>query len=224
MRNKIIASFLVICSLGLASAQESGFFVGVNAGVPITTPSYSGFLSTIDNNLPTIGVGWALGVNVGYQQALSPSFGLKYYVDYNYNESYGDKKGGNFAGISKVKADLTQQQITANVDFYYNLTSAFAAYLGLGIGYQSYKPTWKPTIPFLGEMSFGGKQKGGLAVPLNLGVTYDITSAHSVLLGAKIPLVKYDYDTEVSLPPMPAQSATSSMRTYLVQVGYRFKF
>lgn len=230
MKKLIISAALSASLLSIASAQTSGFFVGVNAGVPITTPSYSGALSTIKDNLPKTGIGWAIGLDLGYKQALSEDYGLRYYLSYNYNESYGSKNGGSNPMFSKVKADITQQLITANVDFYYNFTPAFGAYIGIGVGYQGFKPSWKPTTP-AGELSIGGSNKGGFAFPLNLGLTYNFNETHQILLGAKLPLIAYDYETSVPVlgmqqaqtPPASAPG-TSTLRTYIVQIGYSYTF
>lgn len=226
MKKKGLVSLALAVALGgTLNAQSSGFFAGINAGVPITTPSYSGALGNIKNALPKTGIGYAVGIDLGYKQAISENYGLKYYLSYNYNQSYGDKSGGGEAlQISKVKADIQSNLITANVDFWYNFTKSFGAYLGVGVGYQSFKPNWKPTTP-MGELKLGGSQKGGIAVPLNVGLTYNFNDAHQILLGAKIPLIAYDYKTDVALiPTQPAQEGTSTLRTYIVQIGYNLTF
>ena len=61
--------------------------------MPITTSDYSGYLKNIKNALPTSGVGYALGINVGYKQMFNENMGLRYYVDYNFNQSFGSKSG-----------------------------------------------------------------------------------------------------------------------------------
>ena len=194
-----------------ANAQSNGLFVGVNAGVPITTPSYTGFTGLKDN-FPTSGFGWAVGLDVGYKQALSENYGLKYYISYNYNQSKGSKD--NSTPIGNVDADINQHLITANVDYYFNFTPAFGAYIGIGIGYQQYDPTWK----VIGQNISQGA-KGGLAVPLNVGLTYNFNDASQILLGAKIPLVAYDYKST-----NPMAQGTATLRTYIVQIGYNYTF
>lgn len=222
MKKILVSSALAASLLCVSNAQSSGLFVGVNAGVPYTVPTYSGALKTIKSALPESGIGWAVGLDVGYKQALSEKMGLKYYLSYNYNESKGDKKGGGEPMITKVKANITQQLITANVDYYYNFTSMFGAYIGVGVGYQQFKPTWTPTTP-LGDLTIGGETKGGLAVPLNIGLNFNVNDASQITLGAKIPLVGYDYKSNVALPTGGGEG-TSGLRTYIVQVGYNFTF
>lgn len=80
MKKILISSVLSASLLCVANAQSSGLFVGVNAGVPITTPSYSNFGQAVQTSwFPTSGFGWGVGLDVGYKQALSQSSGLKYY-------------------------------------------------------------------------------------------------------------------------------------------------
>ncbi|MCX2716330.1 outer membrane beta-barrel protein [Helicobacter sp. MIT 21-1697] len=213
MKKILISSALAASLFGIAQAQTSGLFVGVNAGVPITTPSYTGFTG-LKENFPTSGFGWALGLDVGYKQALSESYGLKYYISYNYNQSKGSKDNSTPI-IGKVNADINQHLITANVDYYFNFTPAFGAYIGIGVGYQQYNPTWKTAA-----MSISQGAKGGLAVPVNVGLTYNVDNASQILLGAKIPLVAYDYKSNSN----PMAQGTATLRTYIVQVGYNYTF
>lgn len=213
MKKILISSVLSASLLCVANAQSSGLFVGVNAGVPITTPSYSGFMGMKDK-FPTSGIGWAVGLDVGYKQALSENYGLKYYISYNYNQSKGSKDNGLLGG-GKFDADINQHLITANVDYYFNFTPAFGAYIGIGVGYQQYSPTWK-----MAGMSISEGAKGGLAVPVNLGFTYNFNDKNQLLLGAKIPVLAYDYESKSN----PATQGTATLRTYIVQIGYNLTF
>lgn len=216
MKKILISSVLAASLFGVAQAQTSGLFVGVNAGVPITTPKYGAALSSVKSTFPTSGFGWAVGLDVGYKQALSENYGLKYYISYNYNQSKGSKDNP-IASNGKVDADINQHLITANVDYYFNFTPAFGAYIGIGVGYQQYDPTWKT---MLGNMSNGAK--GGLAVPLNVGLTYNVDTTSQILLGAKIPLVGYDY--KGTMIPGTPESTMATLRTYIVQIGYNYTF
>ena len=211
MKKILVSSALAASLLCVSNAQSSGLFVGVNAGVPITTPKYSGF-GGMEDLFPTSGIGWGAGVDVGYKQAFSESSGLRYYVSYFYDQSKGSKDNGL---MGKTDADINQQLITANVDYWLNFTQSFGAYIGVGVGYQQFDPTWKTM-----GMSISNGKKGGLAVPVNIGLTYNFNEKNQILLGAKIPLVAYDYESSTPL----TQNATASLRTYIVQVGYNLTF
>nr|QGT50522.1 hypothetical protein Helico5904_1940 [uncultured Helicobacter sp.] len=212
---KIMLSVALSASLlSVASAQSSGLFVGINAGVPITTPTYGPALQTMKSLLPTTGTGWAVGLDLGYRQALSNNMGLRYYLSYNYNQSKGSKDNG-LAG--KAEADINQHLITANIDYWVNFTRAFGAYIGIGVGYQQYNPTWK----IGGVVPMPTEAKGGLAVPLNVGLTYNFNDAHQILLGAKIPLLGFDYQIT---QPVIGDVKAATLRTYIVQVGYNLTF
>lgn len=58
--------------------------------------------------------------------------------------------------------------------------------------------------------------KGGLAVPVNLGFTYNFNDKNQLLLGAKIPVLAYDYENK--------DGGTATLRTYIVQIGYNLTF
>lgn len=213
----------------LSAAQNSGVFLGVNAGVPITTPTYGGGLAVIKQALPSNGIGYAVGVDLGYKQALSKNMGLKYYLEYNYSKSKGKKEGSSIQLINKVDANITADLLTLNIDYYFNPVDLFGIYVGIGVGYQSFKPTWDYVGMGNTTGSVGGKTKGGLAVPLNVGVTFNISDGNQILLGAKIPLVAYDYKTEI--PAVFSGGAATSMapanvklKNYIVQVGYNYTF
>ena len=60
--------------------------------MPITTPEYKGGLRTGSEQFPNSGVGYALGVDLGYKQMFGEGmFGLRYYVDYYFSQSFGSK-------------------------------------------------------------------------------------------------------------------------------------
>lgn len=218
---KIVMSVALSASLlSVASAQSSGLFVGVNAGVPITVPSYSNMTSMAarlgTDIFPSSGIGWAVGVDLGYKQALGENQGLRYYLSYNYNQSKGSKDNGTIAlGDGKMDADINQQLITANVDYLYSFTQSLGAYIGIGVGYQQFDPTWK----MAGQSVTVGK-KGGLAVPLNVGLTYNLNDAHQLSLGAKIPLVAYKYQNQGDA----ILGADAALSTYIVSIGYNLTF
>ena len=212
MKKILISSVLSASLLCVANAQSSGLFVGVNAGVPITTPSYSNFGQAVQTSwFPTSGFGWGVGLDVGYKQALSQSSGLKYYLSYFYSQSKGSKDNGI---MGNMEADINQHLITANVDYYFSFTPAFGAYIGIGVGYQQFDPTWK-----MNPVNIAVGAKGGLAVPVNLGFTYNFNDKNQLLLGAKSPVLAYDYENKD-----PIYGGTATLRTYIVQIGYNLTF
>lgn len=223
MKTKIfLSSVLAALLCSTVSAQNSGMFVGVNVGGPAMVSSYSGFLETIKDSLPKRGVSYAVGVSLGYKQALTSKLGVKYYFDYNYNQSFGDKSGGSIPTITKLKADIVQQLLTANMDIYYDFVPSFGMFAGIGVGYQIFKPTWTPTVAG-NEMSIGGEQKAGLAVPVNVGLYFNVGEKSQFWLGAKIPLVAYEY--KIAAPAMLGNgNGSATFRNYIVQVGYNYTF
>lgn len=216
MFKKIIFSmFLVVCIFGKLSAnQSSGVFVGANFGVPVTVPEYFGSISKMKSDLPTTGVGYSISINVGYKQLLSQNMGLKYYLDYNFNESFGKSSGGTL--FSKVDAKIAQQLITANVDYFYNPTDLFGMYIGIGLGYQGFRPIYTTTLKATSiTNTIGSGLQGGFALPLNLGFTFNVSASHQIILGAKIPVASYNYKESFS---------TIKLSSYIVHLGYNYTF
>ena len=209
-RKVFLILFLV---LGL---NANNLFVGVNAGIPITTPKYSDLDMMLQSMFPETGIGYSLGINVGYKSNFGPNNGLKYYLEYIYSESYSEPVAKD---VKDVKADINSQLITLNVDYYYNFTNVFGVYAGLGIGYVSYNPKYTmpqtPIMPSTIELT-----KGGFALPLNLGLSFNINKHHGLSLGAKIPLIGCKY--KVSFPG--ADNASVKLSTYIVSVGYNYTF
>lgn len=207
-------------------SANSGVFVGVNAGVPITTPSYSGILKDFSSVLPKTGFGFAASVDLGCNQAISDKHGLRYYVEYIYNQSFGSRKGVTIkpptSGVIKsdTKADIINQLATFNVDYYFNFVDSFGMYFGVGVGYAFFKSKW--TFSSSDSSSVvSRKVKGGLAVPVNVGFMFNVNPNNSIILSAKIPLINYEYKTSIA---QLQQSGSAKLTTYIVQIGYSHKF
>ena len=209
--------FLVlVLALGL---NAESLFVGVNAGVPITTPKYGGDISARKDMFPKTGTGYNLGVNVGYIDDLGPNDGFRVYVDYNYSQSSGKRS----STLGNVKANIASQMVALNLDYYYDFTELLGAYLGIGAGYVTYKP--KYTMEIMGQtMTFGDKQKGGFALPVNVGFLLHINDDHEFTLGAKIPLLAYKYNIEANPNNPMISSGSVKLRNYIVSTGYNYIF
>lgn len=75
--NKLFLSSVLTLSLYSMAYADSGLFVGVNVGVPITTPEYQGQIANSSNLFPTSGIGWAVGAEVGYKLMFGNMIGLR---------------------------------------------------------------------------------------------------------------------------------------------------
>jgi len=223
VRKSLVAIALCVGSFSMAVANpSSGVFVGLNAGLPITTPTYGGAIKQFESILPESGVGYNISLMAGYRQAIQQNMGLRYYIEYNFNQSYGDGSGTIQTLPATSKANITQHLATINADFYYNPTSLFGLYVGIGVGYQSFKPEWTYTMAAQ-DSTISSGAKGGIAVPLNVGLTFNPTPKHQVAVGAKIPLVGYDYKTMVQTQ-QGSSEGNAELRSYIVQVGYNYTF
>ena len=83
------------------------------------------------------------------------------------------------------------------------------------MGYVTYKPGYT-IAQYPASLDFS--TKGGFALPLNLGFIFsDASQRHGIILGAKIPLLGYEYDIN-------AMGGTVELRDYIVHVGYNYTF
>ncbi|PAF45271.1 outer membrane beta-barrel protein [Helicobacter sp. 11S02629-2] len=239
MKKKVLLSAVCLAlALGSASYAKSGVFVGANAGLAITTPSYLNELKDNKSMLPDTGVGYVLGLDAGYQQNFTPKMGLRYYLSYNFSQSFASKtnaislSNGVEGTSGSTKATQTFETINfnhlvaANVDFFYNVTDMFGAYVGLGAGFSNFSIDMKSTILVPGEGSDSQTIKfagNSFALPLNVGVSMNLGEHQVVKLGAKIPLLGTDIKAS-DKNAFGSDKAQATLRNYIIQVGYSYMF
>ena len=232
MKNLLISSVVAAGLLGGIANAKSGAFVGVNVGVPITTPEYKGGLRTGSEQFPNSGVGYALGVDLGYKQMFGEGmFGLRYYVDYYFSQSFGSKTT-QIAPTSldvTIDATISQHLVNANIDVLFNPLSWLGVYVGIGVGYQGYNPiytitaTQDATGATVGTTEDHQPVRGGFSLPLNVGLNFNLGESHALNVGAKIPLVGYDYSI-ASFMNTPIPDSSVGLRSYIIKVGYSYTF
>ena len=228
MKNLLISSVVAAGLLGGIANAKSGAFVGVNVGVPITTPEYKGGLRTGSEQFPNSGVGYALGVDLGYKQMFGEGmFGLRYYVDYYFSQSFGSKTT-QIAPTSldvTIDATISQHLVNANIDVLFNPLSWLGVYVGIGVGYQGYNPiytitaTQDATGATVGTTEDHQPVRGGFSLPLNVGLNFNLGESHTLNVGAKLGLIKYDYVSDAGM-----LSGTSTLNSYIIKVGYSYTF
>ena len=235
MKNLLISSVVAAGLLGGIANAKSGAFVGINVGVPITTASYSGAIAAMQDYLPKSGVGYALGVDLGYKQMFGEGmFGLRYYVDYYFSQSFGSGQQGfpSFdpgAGITTtIDAAISQHLVNANIDVLFNPLSWLGVYVGIGVGYQGFAPVYSvtspnPQNPQPATTTTDEGVKGGFSLPLNVGLNFNLGESHTLNVGAKIPLVGYDYSI-ASFMNTPIPDSSVGLRSYIIKVGYSYTF
>ena len=228
MKNLLISSVVAAGLLGGIANAKSGAFVGVNVGVPITTASYSGAIAAMQDYLPKSGVGYALGVDLGYKQMFGEGmFGLRYYVDYYFSQSFGSKATQIVPTLPDVTIDATisQHLVNANIDVLFNPLSWLGVYVGIGVGYQGYNPiytitaTQDATGATVGTTEDHQPVRGGFSLPLNVGLNFNLGESHTLNVGAKLGLIKYDYVSDAGM-----LSGTSTLNSYIIKVGYSYTF
>ena len=231
MKNLLISSVVAAGLLGGIANAKSGAFVGINVGVPITTPEYKGGLRTGSEQFPNSGVGYALGVDLGYKQMFGEGmFGLRYYVDYYFSQSFGSKTT-QIAPTSldvTIDATISQHLVNANIDVLFNPLSWLGVYVGIGVGYQGFAPVYSvtspnPQNPQPATTTTDEGVKGGFSLPLNVGLNFNLGESHALNVGAKIPLVGYDYSI-ASFMNTPIPDSSVGLRSYIIKVGYSYTF
>ncbi|PAF51896.1 hypothetical protein BKH43_01305 [Helicobacter sp. 13S00401-1] len=243
MRKKTLIGVLgLVVALSGASYAKSGVFVSGNVGLPITDPTYS---TDVQAALaPSTGVGYMLGADVGYQQQINDKVGFRYYLSYNFSQSFASKNlsaaqvgmlaqanggmangtasaGTNGGASGKISAVNFNHLVALNVDYFINFTKMFSGYVGAGLGYTAYSINNTTNLTVGGHAAPADIRNisgDGFAVPINLGVSLDLGDSQRINLGTKIPIVA----TDVKGGPNNIQRA--SLRNYIVQLGYSYTF
>ncbi|PAF45458.1 outer membrane beta-barrel protein [Helicobacter sp. 11S02629-2] len=239
MRKKTLLGVLgLVIALSSAGYAKSGVFVGGNLGLPITAAT--DIPSLVQPFIPTTGVGYTVGVNVGYKQDLTTEMGLKYYLSYNFSQSFASKA----IGPIENKADILNHLVVANVDYFYDFDKMFGAYVGIGLGYSDYSGSFN--IANIADFGISG---GSFALPINVGVNFNINESNTISLGAKIPVLGTDVNVlgataqkVQALQNGGGESSSSSstttdgepaalqvikggtLRNYIIQLGYTYTF
>ncbi|PAF50788.1 hypothetical protein BKH43_04325 [Helicobacter sp. 13S00401-1] len=230
MKKKVLLGAACLAlALSSASYAKSGVFVGANVGLPITTPTYVGEFQNAEASLPNTGVGYVLGLDAGYQQNFTPKMGLRYYLSYNFSQSFASKTSEANDISQKLSAVNFNHLIAANVDFFYNITDMFGAYAGLGAGFTNFSTDMTGTVS--GDTPDGQSQTAtvkfvgnSFALPLNLGVSMNLGDHQVIKLGAKIPLVGTDIKDLDSTDETFGNGTFATLRNYIIQVGYSYIF
>lgn len=230
---------------------KSGFFIGLSGGGNIITPDYNNvtyvvkYANTQRNDIAIFQLGnlsgelefgWAAGGKVGYKVFIGQRWGINTYVDYYYSKSSATKRGNGSAPPSDypIRAEYTVSRQThfgsVNVDIFYN-KDRLGFFLGAGMGVQGYNFDSTISTRYVGSWpnSVGNRyttiQKvdepytSGLSIPLNVGLTYDLSASNQIYFGARIPLFSYHYTYKTE-----GFTGSSSLKNYLLQVGYMVTF
>ncbi len=194
----IISSTL---ALALASstlvAEESGAFVGVGVGYGASQVKFGSEKTDLN--------GISYEVIAGYKQFFTPSFGLRYYINFAYADASGKVKGTS----EKIKGNVMDYGV--NVDALYNFITGgntdFGAFLGLGLGANSW-----------GGRDFKDSKidKTGLNLALNVGLRTEIAKAHGIEIAARVPFIATTLDE--------SEPKVTASHTYNVGVRYVYSF
>ena len=227
-----ISLALLLGGANIALAEESGVFVGAEIGYGAGKFETKVTLPTGSDRLKYDGGGVKYGVVVGYKQFFTPYLGLRYYA--NVSIMHGNLENDAYAGTYwKQKVDGTLVNYGANVDFLANFvaneTLDFGAFLGLGIGGNTwisddlddfedrevaqvagaFNQTWKLT-------------RTGFDLSLNVGLRANIAKHHGVELVAKVPFLETTL-LDKKIPNMGSVKNTLH-QPFSVTARYTFSF
>ena len=220
---KFISGILALGLLSIANAEESGFYVGANVGLPIASINYGnipvsdfilpvlggvngvlGALSgaELSDLAPSSGFGYTIGLETGYKMMFNEQFGVRGYVDYYFGQAFGSK---DLMG-NKIEVTQLQHLVALNADAIYAPIDLISIYLGIGVGFQGFSNDIKA-----GNLK--GEFVGSFALPINVGVNFNF-GASTVSLGAKIPILSGDL----------IQNTKANVRNYIIKLGYSYTF
>ncbi|MWV70442.1 outer membrane beta-barrel protein [Helicobacter saguini] len=167
-----------------------------------------------------ISLGFAAGLEVGYQHPITDNMGFRYYLDYFYSRTSASKTMSVQGNNADVNIDINSHMAFANIDYYYNFTDNFAFSIGLGLGYHTMRPYLSANVTGTDGVSrtnnFNDKYGGSFALPINIGFSYDFLSSHRLTLSAKIPTLFLEYNS--------AQLGYIDIRSFIVSVGHSLVF
>lgn len=248
-----IPAELLFSSGNFAVVGQSGFTIGLKAGASLVSANYVGAIykpaSVVEYQLertaPSFESGYTGGVDIGYRYYIGDSWGIRGHLDYNFSYTTGYEMGIGFSNTNPITttSNVTRfgHLITLNLDFFYNY-GAIGVFLGVGVGYEGYSFTSKNTSRLAyqhsstavldGADTLTGGLKGGVALPINVGLSFDINENNQLSIGAKIPILSQSYNytqgvkgTSSSTGYNPTFSGTApQFRNYIIEAGYTFTF
>lgn len=223
---RLLGAVMVLCAVASAEVK-SGSFIGVSVGAPINNPSYQGAnLQSLSDYLPSGGAGWGFGLEIGHRHMLNNRLGVRYYADYFYGQYKSSERGEMGFVALTTEANIVQHHISVNFDVLLYLTQRFGVYVGVGVGYQIYEPlyTFNGHKNFTGGVGTGvgtlsiptnGAQRG-LAIPVNIGMMWNVGENSQITFGAKVSTKGYEYGLQ--------DGERISLGAYIIKLGYNYTF
>ena len=220
---KIGLSLVLVGILGATSAvaEESGVFVGVQAG-------YGGANAKLEISPADFGEGQKIngmsgfryGLLAGYKQFFTSEFGARYYAMVDLGTDYS-KEVKDDTG-EKTKYKMTSYNITANADALYNFLSNealnFGAFAGLSLGYAHHKADFE-LVAGGDSTKFDGKLSG-FDLGINFGFRANITTNHGVEFYSRFGLLQTKKEVKID----EANFTLKAQQPYQIGLRYTFSF
>ena len=203
-----LAIIAILFAWNLTFAEDSGTFVGVNIGygditmrTDTTAIEDSGDILTQHKGNLASGGGVNYGIVVGYKQFFTSHLGLRYYANFNALHTTANPTAlmVQHAGI-RTKQNITLLNYGANIDFLGNFIANnaldFGAFIGLGIGAESFLGADFTNYPkaFVDTSQIPNTaweaKKTHFSVWANAGLRVNIAKHHSIEIFVRVPFMK----------------------------------
>lgn len=192
MKKLLISS---VVALGLSSsaslAEESGLFIGVGTGYGQSEIKTGSTKQKLD--------GVSFETIVGYKSFFTPTFGLRYYINFAY---------ANAEAENDLKPKIIMNY-GLNIDVLYNVIASANANFGVFVGVGAGANTWAARD----NKDF--KAKTGFSAALNAGLRTQFGKHHGIEVVARVPFI----DTTLENNRITGEKQTGS---HIYNVGARY--
>ncbi|RDU67138.1 hypothetical protein CQA53_02490 [Helicobacter didelphidarum] len=197
--------------------SQSGFFIGIHAGVSMVYAHLydkNGNMINWDNtqnlnfnvNGQSMMIRPNVGLKLGWNQFFNTFFGVRGYINYDYSD-YRDTLLD-----SKIACEDVSANVDVLLDFWNTQNISLGVFVGFGVGYEL--PQWsKPDV----RDNFEAISKyNGFILPVNIGLHISLNH-HKIEIGTRIHTIATRYKSIVD-------SSGFGMQPLIVSVGYIYTF
>ncbi|HIV48295.1 outer membrane beta-barrel protein [uncultured Helicobacter sp.] len=218
MKKLMVSGALALAFSGVAMAEESGAFVGVDLGLSNGKMTRETMGS---EQIQDVNFGFRYGLMGGYKWFFTESFGLRAYLQVN----NGSLKLKDMPATPNTYNTLN---VMANVDalwnFYTSNENAVGLFAGLSLGYAIHNGGIVKQY-----VDSGIKDPSGFDMGINFGVRSILAKHHGIEIFSRFGVVGASATSATSVPGVPGVPGTidvkmTTMQPYAFGVRYTFNF
>lgn len=230
-----MAAVAVLCSTSALFAETSGVFLGAEIGYGAGKFENKITTNGANQNANYDGGGIKYGVVVGYKQFFTQYLGLRYYANLGITHAKLESNSVATGYGWKDRVYGTLVNYGANVDFLVNFVSNesldFGAFLGLGIGGNTW--TGRDLDDHEDYLNGIAQQLGtsasltrtGFDLSLNVGLRTNIATNHGIELVAKVPFLQTKlFDKTIANAGVNLNIKNTLHQAFSVTARYTFSF